>query len=124
MSYVPSRIGVQANALAGLKSRTTWKVPPCGAVLNWYTGFAPTSAAVAVQVSRSPTRGESSLEASETVPDGRLRSSRASTRSRGVVGRRGVRRTGATDGRDFKDVSNERNHMVVSFAVVVCDGMT
>jgi hypothetical protein len=33
-SYVPSCIGVQVNALAGLKSRTTWNAPPCGAALN------------------------------------------------------------------------------------------
>jgi hypothetical protein len=35
MSYVPSCIGVQVNALLELKSRTTWKAPPWGAALNW-----------------------------------------------------------------------------------------
>jgi hypothetical protein len=48
---------------------------------------------------------------------GRQRSSRASTPSRGVRGRWGKRRNVATDGRDFKDLRNERNHMVVSFAM-------
>jgi hypothetical protein len=48
---------------------------------------------------------------------GRQRSSRDSTASRGVRGRQGERRNVATDGRDFRDLSNERNHMAVSFAM-------
>src|SRR5262245_18773783 len=32
-SYLPSCIGVHANVLLGLKSRTTWKAPPWGAAL-------------------------------------------------------------------------------------------
>src|SRR5262245_125451 len=52
---------------------------------------------------------------------GRQRSSRASTPSRGVRGRWGERRNVATDGRDFRDVSKERNHMGISLAgAVVC----
>src|SRR6478672_115645 len=70
-------------------------------------------------MTRSPTRGESSLGASVTLQDGRLRSSRASTRGR-EVGRREGHRTRPTDGRDFRGLSKERNHIVVSFAAVVC----
>src|SRR5262249_60624954 len=65
-------------------------------------------------MTRSPTRGESSLGARVTVQDGRLRSSSASTRNRAVIRRRD-RRTGVTGVRDFRGSRNERNHMVVSF---------
>jgi hypothetical protein len=88
MSYAPSCIGVHSNALAGLKSRTTRNAPPCGAALNWYTGLAPTSTALAVQVTRWPTSGESTLGARAAVPDNSLRSSNPSTGGRTLVGGR------------------------------------
>src|SRR5687768_12465625 len=102
MSYAPSCIGVHVNALAGLKSRTTWNALPCEAALNWYTGLAPTSAAVAVQVMRSPTVGESSLEASVAVPDSSLRFSRDSSQC-SAAWRRGDGRTDDDGRRDFRE---------------------
>src|SRR5262245_26477480 len=66
---------------------------------------------------------ESSFTASETMPDGRLRSSRGSTHSRWPAGRRGARRIGVTD-RDLRELRKQGSHMVVSFASVVCGRMT
>src|SRR5262245_59607538 len=54
---------------------------------------------------------------------GTERSSSASTWSRRIC-RLEDPRTLVTDGWGFRRLSNERNHMFVSFADVVCDGMT
>src|SRR5436309_1998560 len=82
----------------------------CGAALNWYTGLAPTSAAVAVQVTRSPTRTESSLGASVAVPDSRRRFSRASIGSR-AAWHPGDGRTDDNCRRDFRELGDECSHI-------------
>src|SRR5262245_7621245 len=50
---------------------------------------------------------------------GTARSSRVSTRNR-LVGRLSARRPPVAEGRDWNESSKERNHMGISFAMVVC----
>src|SRR5437016_4512272 len=87
-------MGVHVNVLLGLKSRTTWDAPLLGAALNWYTGFAPTSVAVAVQVTRSPTSWGAGSLGTREMALGKVLSSNGSRSSlqavgllRGVTGR-------------------------------------
>src|SRR5262245_53426689 len=78
---------------------------------------------LAVQVTRSPTRGESILGVSVAVPDKRLRSSRGSIRGQTLCCRRD-RGTDDTGRPVFLGRMGERSHIVVSFADVVCIRMT